>query len=699
MAIKKEQEVIVANSGKTYGKLGISNSLSSYSADEIKDYLYCSCDSYNWTISKTAENTPAMYTDGVVEPLTFLERKQQGSYNANTAYYLGSGASDHIEPLYHGIIWLYSTSLFQNYYLNNANNVSIVTNFENDKMFYMPGGFSMGAWSTFGNTYGYPSGWNDTDGMKVWAPIPYFYYCYKEASDKSAYPNTTDICQLNVRPYAVIEHGGKIAIIDATIYNLLTDNYLEPHWNWDGHPKNGLHPAGFKTFDGEVDFGFVTPMVISETSGNVMDPGYRYGSYIYGYDYSGKLKMYGSCLNEEPKDYFVGPNDKDSLDEWIARWGVYFYTDTMYKPIISGGYVTGYTTDLGAPSELDDFGYTDGNKHDVSPTRPTKPTGGDEIDPMDFGAGSNFGGMLRYWHLSPTQLSDLWTAINNDAPWGFSIDASFVCVYGLCNNALNFVSQTSQPFLIQFKKSDGSWWSTGVSAPYITGQKSIINVCTMNVQRRWNNFLDYPPYSNYEIFLPLCGWSSLPASCIGKTVQISYVFDITLCTCKALVTLNGMTVVEKQGTIGVSVPFTNINTGLQSGAVIGALGSLASSALMTGVGAVSGNPAVALGGATGLFGSASQMINAGSRNFTTVDGGFGDRTQFANGTKPYIKITSPEFEIPEGYGHTIGFLVNKAMKMSECSGFTIVSDAKIGNNGTDIEKEELKTLLESGVII
>ena len=68
------------------------------------------------------------------------------------------------------------------------------------------------------------------------------------------------------------------------------------------------------------------------------------------------------------------------------------------------------------------------------------------------------------------------------------------------------------------------------------------------------------------------------------------------------------------------------------------------------------------------------------------------KLDFLTSTNPNLKISM--------FGHTVGYLCNTIGKLKNFSGFTVCANPHItGVNCTDSEKEEIKRLLEEGVIL
>jgi len=103
-----------------------------------------------------------------------------------------------------------------------------------------------------------------------------------------------------------------------------------------------------------------------------------------------------------------------SVLKWQSWCGLKFqYQDTMYKPIIEGGIIVGYSDDMDAESEYDDMTNVTGNNIPITPPGPTPPTPTPGDNPWDaIESAGAFGGALQFvrsYYISGTELANLKT--------------------------------------------------------------------------------------------------------------------------------------------------------------------------------------------------------------------------------------------------------------------------------------------------
>ena len=113
------------------------------------------------------------------------------------------------------------------------------------------------------------------------------------------------------------------------------------------------------------------------------------------------------------------------------------------------------------------------------------------------------------------------------------------------------------------------------------GYKTHFNLGTYTFTPYFNNFLDYTPYTKYELYLPYCGFVDMDATeYTGKTISIDYILDYTQGSCLAVVsditnTDDHVVLFSKRGTIGIPITWQATNSGqVIRGAVTTAMSTL-----------------------------------------------------------------------------------------------------------------------------
>ena len=113
------------------------------------------------------------------------------------------------------------------------------------------------------------------------------------------------------------------------------------------------------------------------------------------------------------------------------------------------------------------------------------------------------------------------------------------------------------------------------------GYKTHFNLGTYTFTPYFNNFLDYTPYTKYELYLPYCGFVDMDATeYTGKTISIDYILDYTQGSCLSVVSDitnsdDHVVLFSKRGTIGIPITWQATNSGqVIRGAVTTAMSTL-----------------------------------------------------------------------------------------------------------------------------
>lgn len=400
----------------------------------------------------------------------------------------------------------------------------------------------------------------------------------------------------------------------------------------------------------------------------------------------------------------------------VQSWGGFLFYDNgvTYKPIIESGIVVGFTSDMDIPSEWDDMTNVTGNNISPTPPGPGPGPDGDDFDDHEMGAGSGISGMANLWLLTASQLADLHAACNS-APVGFDPLNSFISVMGIATNPEYLTHEIQYITPINIRMSDGTSWYTHVEGHIVDSQVSAFQFTGIRVEKHYNNFLDYSPYATHEIFVPMCGWLTLPDIAVDRLITVTYLPDIESLKCRCVVSVvdnsgHRCVVGEKEGIMGADVPFTNTGHSLYVGESIVNGAEIAGETITMAIGAnytktgAKGKTfrpyeGFTLGGAGTLPGAIGNAFVSGNLNRTRFLTGNGTRVGFSDGENIQIKSTYHRVDIPDNYAHTVGLVCNMTGELSEFTGFTVCDNPHITFSALEAEKEEIKRLLEEGVIL
>lgn len=332
-------------------------------------------------------------------------------------------------------------------------------------------------------------------------------------------------------------------------------------------------------------------------------------------------------------------------------------------------------------------------------------------DYIDMGLGVETDGMAMY-NMAVLTRDDLIQLIGDfetNADTGLSFLPHVLGLYKLGIESSQLLTTKSDTINLHKEPGMTAFVSTD-NYNIVDEQLQVIDCGSITVDREellTNTFLDYSPYSTYEMFIPGCGWITLPDTVVGRTISVYIVFDLTTCSCKGVVRSegellggSGSTLATVNGIIGSSVPLSINETGLQRGAIMSGavqtVTALGTSAMGIGI----GNPYMGMSGIAMAAGSLAETHIAGNATYTSTKGGATDYSVFGDGYKAVLKITRPKLEIPDNYGHTVGYVVNKYDTLGNYSGFTVCLNPHVtGVTCTSDEKDEIARLLERGVIL
>lgn len=354
-----------------------------------------------------------------------------------------------------------------------------------------------------------------------------------------------------------------------------------------------------------------------------------------------------------------------------------------------------YADDDGNEIEKDDPGKDeDDSKYDKQ----------DEKNPTH---GSISCGGNNYYLMQSEQLNNFISWFNNYTPSAEEIASNMftnkygnllecVCGISYVPCAINKYYTNQGTETIKIGKLD-----TGISANIIKNEPSNFKLAEFKIERKFKNFLDYEPYTKYQLYLPYVGVIELPTNTIvsnkGTTVVVKAAIDISTLTLTYTIYSNGMVIYETSVSYGQSIPISLTDR-------IGTFSSAITETTNRAVGAV-------VAGATGnVMGVATNIASYHYKESPVVSTG----TSTSSGgrfqpQKCYLIASYPVTKRPDTYGHNVGFPCMKSIKLNDKSlkGFTKCHNPVIefGNSKRvdnsivypyESEIEELYNILKEG---
>ena len=267
------------------------------------------------------------------------------------------------------------------------------------------------------------------------------------------------------------------------------------------------------------------------------------------------------------------------------------------------------------------------------------------------------------------------------------------------------------------------------------------------VEKRFNNFLNYAPYTTAELYIPYCG--SVPIDLevfAGHTIKVKYLIDWFSGGCMALIYRDNVVVDQITGQIGTPVSIVAEDIQTYQNAMYNGAQTLKSQKLNAGISLLNGirdsvdsvtgsagSAAMALGGANEGKGGGIHMSNPGdltlglvntagnvyqqytsiktakyNLDHTTINfkqlGSNGSSIGSWNEQTCRLVLYYPTFledYNPQEYGHTVGFACLFNDKLENFSGLTVCASVDTSGlaGATEAEKNLIEDALKSGVYL
>ena len=250
--------------------------------------------------------------------------------------------------------------------------------------------------------------------------------------------------------------------------------------------------------------------------------------------------------------------------------------------------------------------------------------------------------------------------------------------------------------------------STVKRVVFANGYKSL---GTINILKSFNDYRDYEPYTKLYVYLPYCGTYQLDlARYYGKTVEVRYFIDTRTGGCVACLIANGVLIDYFNGQMGVQMPITLTDKSAYANAqiqtLLGGVSSIGNIAKDTGAGILAGG-SLPVGMA---FGALNAGLTVAKTEYGLTQNNVNNYNKTKGGSSSMINEYLPQYvtfmfevqqiDATENQGMLQGFPSNASGSVGSFSGYLEVEEVNlICGNATENEKEKIKSLLRSGVII
>lgn len=225
-----------------------------------------------------------------------------------------------------------------------------------------------------------------------------------------------------------------------------------------------------------------------------------------------------------------------------------------------------------------------------------------------------------------------------------------------------------------------------------------------------DSFLDYSPYTTYDMWIPYLGWIGLDADQIlNKRLLVVYSVDFKSGSTQVSIIddTDNKIIFTTTTQLGVKIPITTTNAlEVENNRINNNVGlglGLTASAISIVGGIASYNPMLLMGGVLGATSSVTKFVQNNNTNYSKASGSVGSGN---SGTylpqKVRIRKTSLK---PRGYDSNYASLFGKPLneyyKIGDLSGYTQIGDVHLEgfDNATDGELSQIESLLKSGIII
>lgn len=282
-------------------------------------------------------------------------------------------------------------------------------------------------------------------------------------------------------------------------------------------------------------------------------------------------------------------------------------------------------------------------------------------------------GHYRIYRMSEAQMKSVLDDFTHVSPTSI-IAGLFGADLWSCLKSIKFIKTPNTINYDPVPFSCGAIPNIGAGSYYTTAA-SIINQCgsISNITRKYDNFLDYSPYTMFYLHLPFVGYVNLPTDEIYNcTLSFSLAVDN--------VSGEGMWFIKRDGcirwtfscTVGANIPLDGYSFPSTMRTIMGSVG-------------VSGIASVSLD-------LPNQIVDK-SRHIDATSG-----FNIAHDSMSIFYVLEyPKAQLPSSAPHDVGRPCGLTKTLSSLRGFTKCKNVDVsGYNCTDEERVELISILESG---
>lgn len=314
------------------------------------------------------------------------------------------------------------------------------------------------------------------------------------------------------------------------------------------------------------------------------------------------------------------------------------------------------------------------------------------------------GGLFTAYNPTASQLASFGSALWNMQPTDINDVLRFLFGGDAFNAVIGLHLLPVAPSVGGYANIKLGNWDTGVSAPKISGQYKQVQFGSVLLPEYWGNCIDYAPYTKIQLALPYIGIVDVDTDdVLGSNNTLTYNIDVLSgAICATLHCAKGnlnSVIYQWSGACAVSLPFSGASYNSVLGAIAGiAAAGMGFAAMAAGpIGAALPAAALAAGGGAFSAGSAASIMGT-MKGKVQKSGSFGANSGALGIMTPYFILTRPVQSVPETWQADKGYPSNISAQLGTITGYTEVSEINLECSGTEAEKEEIISLLKSGVI-
>ena len=306
-------------------------------------------------------------------------------------------------------------------------------------------------------------------------------------------------------------------------------------------------------------------------------------------------------------------------------------------------------------------------------------------------------GLFTLWHPSSDDLQNLGAFL-----YGATAQGTIASIIG---NPINAIIQLTEWAVTPVDGPEKSpvicnIAATDLKMPTIPNQFMQFDCGSITIPREYSDFRDYEPYTRLSLFLPFVGEVNISTNdCIlPHSIKVIYNLDFLSGAACAEVLVDGDVRYAYQAAMCAAIPVTSSDASRLLASLIGAAVGTVGGGIMGGiVGGTAGSRMTAHSLIGGVSDAVMSPINGIQIQRT---GSISANAGLLGEMKPYVLVTRPISYIPDSYESLIGRPYQTTAPLGSQTGFVKVREVHLdGITATEVEKEEIESLLKKGVII